>query len=528
MSRSVFLFLFPLSLLWALRMPKPNLAGEFSSGFEFYHNSDTSRKRKPSSSYHLSLNSSLSFPLFSIGLGLFYNSEDRFTAQRVHQFNLNPSWRWGRVYLGDFSPSFSEYTLSNISLYGAGIEFFPKRFRFSLVGGRSRRADTIEWSYNRYLYGLKLGGDFLFLTILKAKDDTSLIEMKDTIPLSPQENLVLGFGSNFSLFRYLAFDWEVAGSVHTRDLRSDTIYLKEIPDFLYSFYQPRYSSRVDYALRGGLKFNHKLFTIDFGVSQIGPGFTSFGLSYLKNDSRRFKVGIATKVIPKTEMGLTWEKENDNLVNDKLATTRNQGLGFSLRTTPIKLVNVSLNYNGKATVREGEGLSDSFKINTLTQTLNLTPNFRYSAFGFNQNLSLILTYQDYKNRIPTSPSPSSRILTTGLNYSLTLKIPITFSTSFSRVFNLSPSDSQPKPNYQSYSLTGSPPALLNGRLKSSLTLSYQPSALGRNISFRSGFNYSFTKQEIFNLSGDLSIFSPGKGKKGFSSEKISLSYSRKLF
>ncbi len=527
MTRIIFLFLFFFSWLWAIRIPKPTLTGEFSSGFDFYHNSDTTKKRKPSSSYHLSLNSAFGFPLFSVGFGLFYTSEDRFTAQRVHQFNLNPSWGWGRIYLGDFSPAFSEYTLSNVSLYGAGIELFPKRFRFSLVGGRAKRADTSEWSYNRYLYGLKLGADFLSLTILKAKDDTSSIKMKDTLPLAPQENLVLGFGSNFSLFRYLFFDFEVTGSVHTRDLRSDTIYLKEVPRFAYSFYQPRYSSRVDYAFRGGLKFNHKLFTLDFSLGQIGPGFTSLGLSYRKNDSRRFKIGITMKIIPKTEMGVSWEREEDNLINDKLATTQNRGLGFSLRTTPLKVVNINLNYNGKATLKEREGISDSFKVNTLIQNLNLTPNFRYSAFGFDQNLNLILTYQDYKNKIPISSSPSRRTLTTGLNYSLSLKIPITFSTSFSRVFNLSPSDTQPKPNYQSYNLTASPPPLLKGRLKGNLTLSYQPSALGKNTSFRSGLNYSLTKQDILNLNGDFSIFSSAK-EKSFSSEKISLSYSRKLF
>jgi hypothetical protein len=318
---------------------------------------------------------------------------------------------------------------------------------------------------------------------------------------------------------------EGTGSVHTRDLRNDTIYLAGLPKLAYSFYMPRHSSHIDFALRGTLKFNLEFALLSIGFREVGPGFTSLGIPYIKNDLQKWNLGITTKKIPKTDIRIGLENESDNLIKDKLATTRTNNLNFALVFSPLPSLNLAGNYNQKNTQKEAP--NDSFKLNSLSHTVSFTPNFSFGFWGIYQNLIIMLNHQDYKDLNPLSQTPVSRVISVGLNYSITPKIPITFNTSFSQTYNLSPVEQMSPESYHSYGLTANR-ALLKDKLNNSFTFCYQPSTLGDNYSLNGSHTYSFTQKDAVNIVWYLGFFSSTKQSvNGFNLQMVKLNYNRRI-
>ena len=125
-------------------LDKPSFGLDFATGGDYEHNSDTALGRRPATDYRGALNGSVSWWLLSAGLNLRYSTDDKFTAQRVNDFSFTPAWNWGRVYVGDFSTSFSEFTLSGSRTTAAASSFFRVRsasasWRASPVGPRMIR-----------------------------------------------------------------------------------------------------------------------------------------------------------------------------------------------------------------------------------------------------------------------------------------------------------------------------------------------------------------------------------------------------
>ncbi|MEO0070803.1 MAG: hypothetical protein ABIK39_01780 [candidate division WOR-3 bacterium] len=494
------------------------MSGDFSSYLESYW-SDRPINRRPPTTYRFSLNTTSSFSFLTLGIGLFYTSEDRFTAQRVNRFNLKPQWKWGAIDIGDFSPSFTEYTLAGFSVRGGQLRLFPKVFRFTVLGGESKRADTVNNTYKRNLIGLRLGTTFFTINVLKVKDDINSLPKEDTA--RPEENLVGGIETNFSLFRVLTFSLEGTGSLHTRDLRSDTIQHQRIPEFIYRIYQPRRSSRVDFAIRNGLKLNLRLFTIDFSFGQVGAGYTSLGVPYLKNDCRRFRGAINTKVVPKTTVDFSLEQEYDNLTQDKLATTKTRGVGISLRFTPNQRLSLNTNFNQKQQRKDASG--DSFKIHNTIRWINISPCYTFKVFQMPTNSTLMFFYQEFKNFLPLTRLPSTQTITFALNNSISPRPNITITLSFNHIRSIL---SQERKGQNSLVISGTHRGWSN-RLTSSLIFNYSPGNTGKNIriSGKSGFN--FTKNDILSLEWGFGFFF-ARGEESFSERQVSLTYTRRLF
>jgi len=527
-----FILLFVLVAL-GFSLQGPSLSGDIGINSQFEHNSDSLRQREPSSGYFFTLNTLMKWLFFDANFNFFYSSDDKFTMQKINRFNLNlspsiPSWRWIRIHLGDFSPTLSEYTLSEIPISGAGLELAPGHWRFALITGDSRRVsrDSLNWSYRRSISALRCGSEYLSFILLKARDDTSSLETTDTIvPVPPQENLVVGLTSNFTIAKRLSFDLEGAGSVHTRDLRNDTVSLEGLPRIAYSFYAPRYSSHTDFALRGvlNLKLNIAVLSIDF--KQVGPGFTSLGLPYLKNDLQKWNFGVATKSIPKTDIRIDLGKELDNLVHDKLATTSTDDLKFSMIFYPLPWVNIAGNYDQKNIRKKVQ--NDSFNLNSLSHIISLMPNLSFNLWGIGQNLMAVINYQDYKDRIPMTETPTSKILSVGVNFSISPKIPITFNTAFSQAYNLSPEGQVNPESYHSYGLTANR-SLLKDKLQNSLTFCFQPSTAGNNFSLDGSHSYSLTKRDKLNFIWYLGIFSStDQTANDFNLQTVKMNYTRRI-
>jgi hypothetical protein len=512
----------------AFAIDKPTFGLDASAGGDIEFNSDTSLRRKPPSDYWGALDGSVNWWVFNAGLNLRYTSDDKFTAQRIDNLDFTPAWGWGRIYAGDFTTSFSEFTLGGVPIYGGGIELFPGAFRFSVVGGTTKRActDSTQWSYKRNIYGVRLGAEQFSIMVVRAWDDTLSNTHDSLVPVAPQENLVVGLNSNINLPGYLRLELEGAGSAFSRDLRSAPLTSNSIPSFAYKFYTPRLSTTADYAVRGRLQFAPSYVNVGIDVSQIGPGYTSLGLGGLNNDYRDIRVSANTAKIPKTNVGVYFERGNDNLAGDKVATSFNQEFGGSFSIAPIREFSLDGSYSQTRLTKNAP--NDSFSVDTRSQCISGGPNINLNTSGVRQTINANLGYNSFHNYAPVSQDSPTGSLTLALNYSITPRIPITLGTSISQTWYMPVSDtSQKQGSLQNYSLSVSH-AFFHERFQNSLSLGYQPGSAGHNFPVSGSHSFAVTSRDGIDFTWNLTFFTAATGAmKSFNAQRLSLTYSRRI-
>jgi|GEM_PF-1780666 len=524
----VALLLFVLLVTSGVAIEKPSFGLDFAAGGDYEHNSDSLLGRRPATGYWGALNGSMSWWLLSAGLNLRYSTDDQFTAQRVNDFSFTPAWNWGRIYAGDFSTSFSEFTLSGVSLYGGGLELFPGAFRFGVVAGKSRRAseDSLDWAYDRNVLGVKFGAEQLALVVLRVADDTmSNLAAGDSAPIAPAENVVLGLTSRISIINNLRLTLDAGGSAYSSNVRSESLDNEQIPKFAYKLFTPRLSTSVDYALRAGLAFTPSFVNLALEAAYVGPGYTSLGLAGITNDYRHLRLSAGTSAIPKTNLYTYAELGADNLDSTKAATAVNRELGVTVNCAPIRQLSLAANYSLSRLVKDAE--FDSFDVNSTTQFISAGPSVSLNNWGINQTLSAIASYQTYENA-DSGQTAASRPLTIALSYSITPGIPVTFSTSFSHTYDLARTGPDSTQSYQNYGLSAGK-SFFRDRLQNSLSVAYQPSATGKAYPIAGNHSFAFTTRDALSLTWGLTIFqSKLPGMPGFNSQNVSLSYNRRIF
>ena len=141
----------------------------------------------------------------------------------------------------------SPYTLAGHQFTGVGLDLTPEGpFQISALYGRFLKATEYNeeepqgiTAYKRIGYGLKASYDFevmqLGVIYFKGKDDeTSILEpFPIELGLSPKENTVVSFETEFRLFEKAQFRIEYATSAVTEDTRlTDAPSKKGIISFL--------------------------------------------------------------------------------------------------------------------------------------------------------------------------------------------------------------------------------------------------------------------------------------------------------
>jgi hypothetical protein len=333
--------------------------------------------RRPPASARLYLRPSLSlWGKYTVTGSFIVSTENRGfqgdVRQSLNQYSVSPSWEWGKATLGDFSDSYSPLTVNGVQVRGAGVELQRGSMRFNAFGGRSQQAaegGAIRGRYARRLAGGRFSvGDTerssLALTVVSARDDVgSLGAPSDTIFLqpmpdstfaedtlqvgvenqfsvTPQENLVVGLAGTLAFFEDgLQLKGEIAGSGHTRDLRSDVIrneeILDRIPGIAQSFFTPRASSSADHAhtLEARVRPVAPL-TTTLTYRYLGPGYVSLGAASMMSDRREFQLRTGFR-LRRFQANVDLGRQHDNLAGQKLFTTMRHraAASTSLRVTP---------------------------------------------------------------------------------------------------------------------------------------------------------------------------------------------------
>jgi len=325
------------------------------------------------------------------------------------EFALNQlTLRISSFTFGRCNPYFSDLTLSGASVLGGytELEFMP--FYVSLALGQTKRAvegsDSTEPTYSQMLYATRLGfgrrdGTHIHVSALFARDNPNSIEQyfktvvvdSDTVsyePVTPMENRVLGVDAAMSFFNGgVLLGAEVVGCEVTRDVRTPQLTISGVPRWVVDIVNPKISTSFDYALALRLSMNVFGASIDAKAKAVGPGFESFGTPYLRNDIIGYSLSINKGLFGSTALlGLTYEREHDNILKVSSSTTDYNCFGASLDLFVGSATTASISYQ----------ISDQHTSPTDEDAVNVMVNtslmHTMSILGGENSASLSLMYQ----------------------------------------------------------------------------------------------------------------------------------------
>jgi len=220
---------------------------------------------------------------------------------------------------------------------------------------------------------------------------------ENSFAVAPQENLLIGVNTQVNVLGDM-FKLGVEGvaGAYTKDLTSDEVNIDSagIPAFVKSFYKPRISTNVDYAVASFLHFNAGRVSARAGYRFTGPGYNSLGLSYVVNDQQEITGMTSVNLSPVTVF-VNYGRVNDNVIKQKLLTTVRNQYGASLSAFASSKWNTSAMVNFLDMGNDSP--NDTTRTDFTNMMLSLNNMFTFGEASVVNNLSVNYSFQHALNR-----------------------------------------------------------------------------------------------------------------------------------
>ena len=527
-----------------------NISGEAGFSGELYSISGRDARR-PGVSGRVFIRPTLTlFNNFSVNFDIFLSTEGSSARQQINQIALHPEWSWGRAHLGDFSHEFSKFTLSGVTIRGGGLEIYPGIFRLQIVGGQTQRAveeGPYSSAYSRYLAGVKVGigspESFLFdINVIRVRDNTASLPkdlfIKDSAAntgtsqygVTPQENMVAGINTQFSLFdRMFKFNGEVAASVFTRDMYSSTFTnedLKEadLPTFINDIYKLRLSTNADFAYLTELSFNYDIVSAKVSYSVINPGYTSLGIGSLINDKRNIAFSSGIRLFNNNlSLQVNYQLQNDNLLKQKLYTLSRATYGLSMNVRPIK--ELAFVFNTVQNNMNNDATNDTLKISNITSIYSANVLSQLDLFNLSHSITGNYSLQIAENQNILRKGEAVTVNNLGLGFQT--RISPNWSAGPNISFNIVNIPDREKAVSSTYNFRVIN-KMLNSKLSNSLIFGYTDAGTIRSsiITLQSGF--SLSSSDMFTFSIRSAFYTTKNGTTtGYQEHKANLAFNHRF-
>lgn len=393
-----------------------SIGGNYSSTFT----NDTGRAPLPSS---YNINANINFDVFGFSVPLtVVLSNGRFNVVNAfNQFGMSPHYKWLTVHAGYRQMSFSEFTLSNQTFLGAGIEAYPGKIRLGAMIGRFAKAveyDTTlfgkiipgsypldaqyingqnyynrQTSYSRLGYGFKLGygtkNNFFDVMVFKAFDKKS--SLKDTISTNrvlPEENFVVGINTFQRVTKHINFGINAATSIYTYNTSSqDTIpveFDKTVKNLIETFIKLRSTTQVQVAASANFGFVYPNFSLQAQYRIIQPYYRSMGIAMFLSDLESIMVSPSFSFFKhKIQFTNSFQTQHDNLNKYKIFTTRRNIINSTFSVNPNNTFGIDITYSGFNLDQKKNQLkaADSTKLAQQSKTITIMPRLMFVKQNF---------------------------------------------------------------------------------------------------------------------------------------------------
>jgi len=383
----------------------------------------------------LTANASLSVYGFEMPFSFRYYSKKSEYTQPFNQFGLSPTYKWVTLHGGYRSVRFSDFTLAGHTFLGAGVELNPGKFRFGAIYGRFKKSTALfeneidsTRTFDRKGYAVKLGvgtkKNFVDLSFLKIKDDSLSIKDKTVGLLSPEQNMVTGINSLFTLSKTLTFQAEFAMSLYTTDASIKPIEDPENPGILEKankFIVINESSELTTAGRASLDYKTKKFGLRAEYRRIDPKYKSMGAYYFNDDVQNFTLApsiplFKRKLYLRGSIGL----QTDNLRKTKTATTKRTISSANISFNPSNIFGIDFNYSNYSNNQKAGRLPliDSLKFYQTTTNLSVTPRLIFTGEKLNHMIIGMVNRSGLRDKNENTAQYSESVATIlNLNYNV---------------------------------------------------------------------------------------------------------------
>lgn len=479
--------------------------------------------------FTMSISSSQRSPLISVpGLpsGNFFKDIKSNVTNPLNRIGIAPKYKWCQVLLGSQIPSYSDLSVGDIPVFGAGIALMPGKFRFSAFAGKSQNAINrdsalgVAGAYARKIYSFKIGighedSSHIYLISSMMKDDTNSVTKKPISAL-PQNGLLTAIDFRINMGKLYYLKSEIASSVFTRNQFSSNINTFR-PNFPSYLFEPKYSSRMDYAGIVAFGKNGKIFSIKTVGKYYGDGFVSLGFPFLQTD--RFEVTIEPKV-----------NLFKNKVNYSSAIGRRiNNLSGTMSTTTAQIIgnaNISILFSKRLSIvadysnfgiRNNQS-NDTLKLENVTNSWSISPNYSFTSKTSSHNINLLYAQNAFTDFNTISGAINNNDAVNGvLSYSISmLKNPLSVSTVLS-YFKNNISIGNLRTNSANITTVYS---FFKKKLKTTLGVTVSENLInnvdnGFQTMLNTGIKYSLKKKFNFNINGSLNLFKFGATRPGIS-------------
>jgi hypothetical protein len=444
----------------------------------------------------------------------------------LNKAGIAPKYKWAQVLLGSQTPAYSELSVGDLSMNGAGFNLSPGVFRFSAFAGTSQlaiEADTaqnIAGIYARKIYSAKIGfGDedssHIYLIGSKMQDDTTSLKSRP-ISLVPQAGFLSSVVFRLNLGKSLFIKGEVAGSLFTRNLESD-----EVPEFVPSvpaeLLVPKISTRMDFASVASIGGNWKNFGINITGRYYGDGFVPLGFPFMQVD--RLEATVDPRfILFKNKLQLTGSigRRINNLSGIR-GTTASQTIGAANVNWDITN-NLSISGTYSNFGFRNTALNDTFRIEMVTESWSINPVFRSTSesaihiFMLNYGQDAFTDFNSISGAINTNDAQNAMLSYT---YSL-LEKPLSLSIMANYLDN---QISLGRLNTKSVT-AGLSYKFFENKLTSKLGFTaadntFNNSSNGFQFMSNLGVKYAIKKKIFLNIRGSINVFEFGENRPGIS-------------
>lgn len=447
-----------------------SLTGQIGIHTIFYGSEGIDPRRK-SFSWYLTGAPVLKIYNITVPLAFLVGEQERDYRQSFDQVSITPTYKWIKVHLGYMNVTWSPFSWGGHTMFGAGIELNPARFRFGFLYGRLNRPvaeDTLSVNlqtpaFRRTGFACKLGygtdRNFADIIFLKARDDVGSIPYVPVkTEVMPGENAVLGLASHQRIGKYFQWDVDAAISGYTRDLRSDRLTIGS-PDWgglLKSILDVRTSTVYYTALQSDLVFHIKNFKMNIRYRRVDPDYQSMGTYYFQSDVENITLGTSFGLIKnRLRFDGTIGRQHDNLLNKKLFTSTRIIGSASMILNLKKYFGMTVSYANYSS-SQGKGTqtpTDSIRQSYSAQNITIMPRFSYFSPEISHLLLLTYTRQWFDDHNKRTAS-FTQYLSYNLNGCYSLSFPKkVFTLTITFMMNILTLDTN-KTNITGFSVAGS--------------------------------------------------------------------------
>lgn len=351
-----------------------------------------------------------------------------------------------KVDLGTNSSRYSDLTMSGLPMFGAGVTWNPGVFILQANYGVSAHAieqdlaNSVAGQYRREIRSFKLGfgkvGEkHIALNFVYGMDDTSSVTKVDS-SVYAQTGLVTGIDFSVPIGKKIKWKGEVAGSIFTRNQKSDKFDLSQIGssqlEQVNNFFPFTFSTFADGAAKTSLVQNYKYWSLNLQGEYIGAGFITMGQPFMQNDRVDLTASPSVKLLKgKINWSLNGGYRVNNLSGTKSSTLNQVLLSSNLAVQFSKNLTIAGNYSNFGV--NNNVVLDTLKVQNVAETFGFIPTYTWkdNAGQNTVNGSIIKNdFEDFNVVSGALSSNSSIVFSGGYNRTFT-KLPLTLGLNASQ-------------------------------------------------------------------------------------------------